>query len=204
MKKVLKIIEYCFYGSILFLFLLCVLNFLSVKNSLPLSIRLFSVQSGSMAPHVPVGGIVITSKSSTYNRGDIISFTQKSNVNSIVTHRIHEIKTNNNSLTYITKGDANKTPDTETISQIQIIGNVILTLPYFGYFTSYAQSLQGLIVFIIIPATVLVYHELLSLKKEIINKFLVIKYQFAINTNSKKTNLNNQNPITFINRTYIL
>ena len=205
MRKILKIIEYSFFCVVLLLFLLCVINFLSVKNKLPLSVRLFSVQSGSMAPRVPVGGIVITSKSPSYQKGDIISFLQNNNINNIVTHRIHSINSQKNNITYKTKGDANKSPDTDTITNSQIIGKVIFTLPFLGFFTSYTQSLQGLIFFIIIPATVLVYHELLNLKKEILNKFSKFNFQFSINSLNKiSVNISKQNHITFINRTYIL
>ena len=167
MKMVKKMLYIIFTIGIFILVPFVVFTLITSKTDKFLGIQSFVVLSGSMQPTIPVGSIIYTQKQSWYPQGSIISFKK---ADATVTHRVVKVTNRANTLYYQTKGDANKTPDPNTISQGNILGEVIFTLPYLGYITSYTQSLQGLIFFIIIPATVLVYHELLSLKREILAK----------------------------------
>lgn len=116
-------------------------NILSVKNiNLP---KLYLVQSGSMAPAVGVGSVVIVSQDATYVNGDIVSFDTQGTGKNIITHRIayKEFPNGiNGEPQYATKGDANEDFDTTKITNKNIIGKVRLTIPYMGYLAQPPKS----------------------------------------------------------------
>ncbi len=73
--------------------------------------------------------------------------------------------------TFQTKGDANEDPDYNDISENLVIGKVIFSFPYLGRVVSFAKTQIGFIVLVIIPATIIVYSELMSVKNELKKKF---------------------------------
>jgi len=82
----------------------------------------FEVITGSMSPTIEIGDMVVVEiDKSQINVGDIIVFKEQ---NSIITHRVTEIKDKN----IITKGDANNAKD-KPIKEEYIIGKVIKTIP---------------------------------------------------------------------------
>lgn len=133
--------------------------------------NIFIVQSGSMEPSIKTGSAVITIKSDSYERNDVITF--KNANKATVTHRIqYKFDEENN---YLTAGDANKTLDQGKVSNQQIIGKVIFTLPYAGYVAGFAKTPKGFILLVIIPATIIIYEEFKYLKKELLK--LTAKYK---------------------------
>lgn len=87
--------------------------------------RIFLIMSGSMAPELPVGSIVIVdTKQAKVEAGDIISFRLSNE--KIVTHRINGVS----SSVWITKGDANEDVDILRVKQKNIIGVVIRTIAH--------------------------------------------------------------------------
>ena len=94
---------------------------LKSKNYQPLGYKILYVQSGSMSPTFQKGDIVIIKKCKSYEIGEIITYSVEEN---LITHRIIE-KTENG---YITKGDANNTPDEKNVDSTQIKGKVIKTV----------------------------------------------------------------------------
>ena len=129
-------------------------------------VKPYVVLSGSMEPTIKTGGIVVaTPRASGYGVGDIITFTQGKD--QTTTHRVTEIIKDSGGIKYLTKGDANKTADNTPISKDNVVGAVILTLPYLGYAVDFAKKPQGFILLVIIPATIIVYEELRFLKHEL-------------------------------------
>ena len=132
--------------------------------------RLFVVQSGSMEPAIKTGSIVLVAKQSNYKVNDVITFFEslgsKQDLSSTFTHRILSINNVNGEFVYQTKGDANNGADKNAISQAHILGKVIFNAPYLGYIISFSRSQLGLIVLVVIPGTIIIYSELLSIKNE--------------------------------------
>lgn len=128
---------------------------------------IFSVQSGSMEPNIPLGSLVIVQKSDNYDIGDVITVKELSNPIISVTHRIVDINTDNSILSYITKGDANEANDLDLRFPSEIIGKVIFQLPLLGYLVSFTRTELGLILLIIIPATLIIFSEINNIKNEI-------------------------------------
>ncbi len=122
----------------------------------------YVVQSGSMEPTIRVGDIIIIAKHNSYQLNEVITF--KDENKHTITHRITAVRTTQPP-SYTTKGDANQTPDTETISLSQIVGTVILVIPKFGYVVQFIRTPWGFILTIIVPAVLLLSDEIKSLYK---------------------------------------
>ncbi|KKS78727.1 MAG: Type I signal peptidase [Candidatus Beckwithbacteria bacterium GW2011_GWA2_43_10] len=129
--------------------------------NLPNGFKLYTVQSGSMQPVIKIGSLVVSQKAADYKVGEVITF---KNAPVPTTHRIQAIKDS----IYTTKGDANDIADTEPVRQEQILGKVVLSLPYLGYPVRFVKTKEGFIGLIVIPATIIVYSEILNIKNEII------------------------------------
>lgn len=124
----------------------------------------YVVQSGSMEPTIRVGDIIIIGKQTSYHLNEVITF--KDENKHTVTHRITAVRTTQ-PVSYTTKGDANQTPDTETISLSQVIGKVVLVIPKFGYVVQFIRTPWGFILTILVPAVLLLSDEIKSLYKAI-------------------------------------
>ncbi|MCL4360185.1 signal peptidase I [Patescibacteria group bacterium] len=132
---------------------------------IPGSLKLYVVLTGSMEPAIQTGSLVAVRPEKTYRKGDIITFKSQNQPTQMLSHRIYEVRTTSPP-TFITKGDANSAPDLPQVPQSQVAGKVILALPYAGYPVHFAKTREGLIILIIIPAVIIVYNELLTIRKE--------------------------------------
>ena len=127
---------------------------------------MFVVKSGSMEPAIHTGSVVFDKTDGDYAKGDIITF-KVSESKDTVTHRIVEIKKEDNAISYKVKGDANDTADPDLVLKDNVVGKVIFSIPYFGYLVAFMKTLPGLIIFIILPSLIVVYGEIDKIKKEI-------------------------------------
>lgn len=132
--------------------------------------KVMTVISGSMEPTIKTGSVVTVKPIDNYKIGDIITFGPYSKTKAPTTHRIYEIKVVGGQPVYITKGDANNAPDTREIQKKDIIGKVLLAVPYMGYAVDFAKKPMGFALIIIIPAALIVVDELKKIFKEIKKK----------------------------------
>jgi signal peptidase len=128
--------------------------------NIPGGFKLFTVQSGSMAPAIKTGSLVVVKSAPEYAVGDVITF---KNAPAPTTHRIESIEDG----VITTKGDANDAPDSEPVNANQIVGKVIVSASYLGYPVAFAKSKEGFVLLIVIPATLIIYSEILNIKNEI-------------------------------------
>lgn len=160
-----------FFGQVgywlvlLTLFLIAGLTAVSALN-IPGNYKLLTIQSGSMEPAIKQGSIVIVKPAKEYQQGEMITFIDIDNPKYSLTHRIFEVRNDNGRITYVTKGDANETPDFGEVLPPQIFGKVFLTIPFVGYPISFAKTLPGLLILVIIPAAIIVYSELQNIRNE--------------------------------------
>lgn len=124
-----------------------------------------TVRSGSMAPAINTGSIVVVKPADSYQEGEMITFKGGKSVD--VTHRIVEIKEAGGNISYVTKGDANNAADTRAVLQKDVVGKVTLTVPYVGYAVSVAQTPYGFIGLLVIPALVIIYGEATNIWREV-------------------------------------
>ncbi len=161
--KVFKTIYYVFLGAIALIALLLILSTFNFSGN----IKFLVVQSGSMEPSIKVGSVVVVKSVSNYKVGDIITFGPYSKTKTPTTHRIYEIKGDCPNCTFVTKGDANNGPDQHDIRLSDIIGKVLLDVPYVGYAVATAKKPVGFALIIIIPAAIIIYDEVRKIWAEV-------------------------------------
>jgi len=171
--NIFKIISTIFYTLLFLLLFTMAASLVLTRLNTPLQIKLYSVLSGSMEPQIPLGSVIVTVPQSEYKEGDIITFGAETDRTKTVTHRILEISRDIDlgKISYRTKGDANESADMELIDSGRVIGKVVFHLPYLGYGVAFAQTQLGLILLIIIPATIIIYSELVNIGQEIKRMF---------------------------------
>ncbi len=106
------------------------------------------VLTGSMEPTIHVNDMIIVKSQDVYNEGDIVTYIPENN-GTPVTHRIIEKRDN----IFITQGDANNTAD-PGIKAEQVVGRVVLTIPFVGSIVALLTTPLGLMIFIIIGIAV--------------------------------------------------
>jgi signal peptidase len=168
MKKAFKYL-YVTILSVIAIFALIVI--LSTSNFF--GHQAYVVKTGSMSPKIPAGSIVFDTKGGNYGIGDAITFISPgtpivTNTDNLVTHRIVTIKQIGTLTYYRVKGDANKLPDPNLVPKDNVVGKVRFSIPKVGYLVAFIKSLPGIVIFIIIPATIVVYEEMRKIKDEII------------------------------------
>ena len=164
-KKIKKLGQGLYW--LLFTALIVIAAFVALSAiDIPENYKLLSVQSGSMEPAIPIGSVLLTKPSSAYQVEDVITFRDIENPNYLITHRIVEVENLENGSLYVTKGDANEDADSERIEKDLVVGKVIWSLPLIGYVVSFARTQVGLILLIVIPVTIIVYSEILAIKRE--------------------------------------
>jgi signal peptidase len=122
------------------------------------------VMGGSMEPTIHVGSIVIVRKvkPEDVRVGDIIAF--KTGESKTI-HRVIEKVVENGSFYFRTKGDANEDPDPWVVKPEDVLGELQLTIPYYGYLIWFAQTPFGIVLFILVPAIILIANEVRNILK---------------------------------------
>ena len=157
-KFVFELISWLFIGIIVLLVFFTV----GSNTNILRGYKSFMVLSGSMEPTINIGDIVITHKQINYFKNDTITFYGPEN--RVVTHRVALIKEQDGDTIIITKGDANRSIDSDTITPSKIIGKVIFIVPKLGFVVSFSRTIPGLVLLIFVPAVALISSELLKLK----------------------------------------
>jgi signal peptidase len=163
MKKIFKTIYYIIFAFIVLIALLLIVSVLPITGN----IKFLTVLSGSMEPTIKTGSIILVKPASDYKIGDIITFGQITKTTPSTTHRIADIKVVGGQPVYITKGDANNSVDTREIQKSDIIGKMIVKIPYLGYVIDFVRKPIGFMLVIIIPAVVIINDEIRKIWKEI-------------------------------------
>ncbi len=105
-----KTFDIIFIIAIVLLIIYFILRLLGIAE-------IYKVKTGSMEDNIHTGDYILIYKKKDYKKGDIVTY-QKGDYH--VTHRIISKEGNK----FVTKGDANNTPD-EEINKKSIIGKVI-------------------------------------------------------------------------------
>jgi signal peptidase I len=145
------------YGFCIILFLAAALIILAPFIGWHVS----TVMSGSMEPTIPVGGMVILGPvaADDIRVGEIIAFT-RGDVE--ICHRVIAIDVGP-PLRFTTKGDNNGAPDVTTVTQENVNGRLIASIPLAGYAAHFIKTPLGLFMTIILPLLILIGSELKTL-----------------------------------------
>lgn len=166
MKKLLKIGYWIFVGAVLALGLLLVATLIPVPGGIEIKI----VQSGSMSPTVPTGSVVVVQPTDEYEVGDIITFGEDTRSEVPTTHRIVDIEVIEGEYRYTTKGDANEDSDAQSITEDEIVGKMLISIPFLGYILDFARQPAGFLILVLIPAAIVVFDELQTIYTELQKK----------------------------------
>lgn len=125
--------------------IVCVILLLAPAVLAPVfGFQLYNVLTGSMEPEIPVGSVVVVKEmdAAGLETGDIITYTGGGLSGSeIVTHRVVENDTAQESLT--TKGDANAAEDPDPVGYGQVVGKVVRTVPKLGHLLMLFSTFNG-------------------------------------------------------------
>lgn len=152
-NKILKMIGNV--GFVVFMIIMLILIFITAQSRLTgmepalLGHRIYIVDSGSMAPTLPVDSMIIVKEVLPHeivNR-DIVTY-YGSNGSTRITHRVVEIKKDGQE--FITRGDANNTEDPNILQGDRIIGKLAFSIPYIGKVFRMLNSKFGIAFLIIL------------------------------------------------------
>lgn len=126
----------------------------------------FIVTSGSMEPEIKTGSViyVIEKDPSTIAINDTITFSRGDR---FTTHKVIEKGSQDEEYYFRTKGIANEEPDPGRVNEQDIVGNVVLTVPYIGYILDWAGTFYGMAFLVIIPAAIISAYELKNILTEL-------------------------------------
>ncbi|NBK97459.1 MAG: signal peptidase I [Erysipelotrichia bacterium] len=102
----------------------------------------YIIKSGSMSPSIPKGSLVYI-QNETFDEiksGDVIAYEKELDV---VVHRVYEIDLTHQQLK--TKGDANQGVDDAYVHESMILGKVVLSIQFLGYFVLFIKSVPGML-----------------------------------------------------------
>lgn len=123
--------------------------------------RALSVQTGSMVPAIRPGALVIDHSAAVndLNVGDVITYRTLKDPNMTITHRIVDFQYRGVLRDVVVKGDANPRPDPPVLAS-QIVGRVVVSIPYAGRAVDLMHTLPGILLLIYIPALAIIIYEL--------------------------------------------
>lgn len=120
----------------------------------------FVVLTASMTPAIAPGDAVIVAERdpTTIREGEIVTFL-RGNGEVPVTHRVVGVVDADGEVAFETKGDANDAPDAGLVPGENVLGTVLVTIPYIGYVIQFANSEYGFLALIVLPFGLLVANE---------------------------------------------
>ena len=165
----IKIFKICYYTLLAILISLALL-FIGSMIPIPGNYKMMTVLSGSMEPAIKTGSIVVSKSFNNYKIGEVITFQLSSANKTPTTHRIAEMEVIEGNPLYTTKGDANNAVDREEVRKEQIIGKVVLNIPFLGFAVNFVKKPIGFLLIIIFPAGIIILDEVKKIFKEVKKK----------------------------------
>ena len=119
-----------------------------------LGFRSLTVMSGSMAPAIHTGDVVVTRPIPPLAArvGDVVTFQDPSRPDRLITHRVRAVRASGAGVEFETKGDANNATERWQVPPDGRIGRVVYRVPALGYLLHWTQSRYGRLAFIALPA----------------------------------------------------
>lgn len=136
--------------------------------------EIMTVLSGSMEPKIRTGSVIVVRPvkepvRETFKPGDVITFRAWDDRNSVVTHRIVEVRGQGDALQYLTKGDNNDAADPQPIPAADVVAQYEgLTIPLLGYVFTWMKTRAGILALIVTPGLLLIVWSMASLFRAIV------------------------------------
>ncbi len=162
MKVLFSAIYYLFVLAILAISLLLLISFVPIGG-----MKIKVVQSGSMEPTIKTGSVVLIKPFQNYVVGDVITFGPDTKTQVPTTHRIVRVEEQTGRVFFVTKGDANDSEDPVSIKKGDVIGKVILSIPFAGFVLDFAKKPLGFGLLVGVPALSIILDEILNIINEV-------------------------------------
>ncbi|HEV8682132.1 MAG TPA: signal peptidase I [Actinomycetota bacterium] len=115
---------------------------LSAGVGAALGFRALVVRSGSMAPAIESGDVVVTRlvRPTAAQPGDIVTFQDSSRQGDLVTHRVVEVRRESDRVSFVTRGDANTGEERWSIDSHGTIGATAFRVPAAGHVLAWLRT----------------------------------------------------------------
>jgi len=132
------------------------------------------VISSSMDPTIRSGDVIVVRsiRPEDVHVNDVITYKHiLENRVRYITHRVinitkERVEGKEKSIIFFqTKGDANENPDSYKVSEENLIGKLIFLIPLIGYLINFIHQTIGLLIFIYIPGTIIIFIEIKKIIK---------------------------------------
>ena len=135
----------------------------------------YVIISPSMVPNINVLDAIVTMRTDAekLKKNDVITFISNDPAHKgiTITHRIVGVKkTSSGEYAYRTKGDNNNVEDKTLVSHDEVLGKVILRIPYIGYLQQFLTTKFGWILVIVIPSLFIIVGDVVKVVKVIVVK----------------------------------
>jgi signal peptidase I len=131
--------------------------------------RIYTVASDSMLPLYGTGDTLLVKRVDVkeIKQGDAISYLGEADINKnmIITHRVENIEATEDGLKFHTKGIANHIED-PIVDADQILGKVIYRFKILSVFGKITTNMTTLLIFLIVPISILVAIEVIRMIAE--------------------------------------
>lgn len=116
--------------------------------------RSLSVMSGSMEPAVRTGDVIVDEwiDPARARVGDVVSFNDPSRADTVLTHRVVEVRRRGERVEFVTRGDANSGVERWTAPARGRIGRVVYRVPHAGFLMVFTRTPAGKLIFLVLPA----------------------------------------------------
>lgn len=120
----------------------------------------FIILSGSMEPEMSPGDAVLVDDTdpADIEEGDVVTFARDGS-DTVVTHRVVDVREEDGQRVFETKGDANEEADREPVSAENVVGTVTLTIPLIGYVVHFVNTPLGFATMVLLPLGLLAVSE---------------------------------------------
>lgn len=134
----------------------------------------YVIISPSMEPNIHVRDAIVTMRKNEdkIKKGDIITYISKdpSHYGIRITHRVIGIFDNDGGIAYRTKGDNNNVEDSKLVNHSDVLGKVMLRIPYIGYLQEFLTTIYGWLLLIVCPCVYIIGSDIVKLIKKINDK----------------------------------
>lgn len=124
------------FAALLYLFVVAGLLLATTAPALAVRWQPLAVVSGSMQPAIRPGAMVLVEAAAPdrfYDHPSVVAYPDPARPHRLVTHRVVAPATDDaGAVSYTTKGDANRVPDSIAVPHDAVIGNVRMVVPFIG------------------------------------------------------------------------
>ncbi len=189
MKKVLHYFTSLVMYSVLLILILIAIAFVAYYVDLQINaangftkpplISAYTIVSPSMVPTIDVRDVIVTKRVEVENVeiGDVITFTSADPLYKgiTITHRVVGFaNSSSGEILLRTKGDNNNAEDSALVGDNQLIGKVVLIIPFIGYIQELLSNMYGWLILIVIPCLTIITIDIVKISKKVMTKQKVI------------------------------